>query len=248
MKSGTVKLKVPPFPITQDAPQKPFQTISLDLITDLPESQGYDCILTIVDHGCSKVAIFLPCHKNINAIGVAALYAEQVFPFYSIPQRIISDRDPRFTAQFTKELCLTLGINQNLSTAYHPQTNRQSEQVNQRVEQYLWIYGNEEKNNWVKLLPLAQYTHNTWINESTKAIPFKLLIGHTPTMEIQECGILVPEIEKRKAWLERGRLRAHTALRNAQTLLSTRMERKKGGQHYLGFKEGDRVWLEGTNL
>ena len=124
----------------------------------------------------------------------------------------------------------------------------QSERANQRVEQYLRIYGNKEKDNWVKLLPLAQYTHNIWMNESTKATPFELLIGHTPTMEVQETGVSVPEITRRKAWLERGRLRAHAVLQNAQKLLLMRTERKKGGRHYLGFKEGDRVWLKGTNL
>ena len=149
-----------------------------------------------------QAAVFLPCHKGVDAIGVAALYAEQVFPFYGVPQRVILDRDPHFTSRFAKELCLTLGINQNLSTAYHPQTDGQSERANQRVKQYLRIYGNEEKNDWVKLLPLAQYTHNMWMNESTKATPFELLIGHTPTMEVQETGISVPEIERRKAWLE----------------------------------------------
>ena len=248
MKPGTVRPKVPSFPITQDEPQKPFQTISLDLITDLLISQGYNCILTIVDHRCSKAAIFLPCHKNIDAIGVASLYTEWVFPFYGVPQRIISDRDPRFTAQFAKELCLTLGINQNLSTAYHPQMDGQSKRANQRVEQYLWIHGNEEKDDWVKLLPLAQYTHNTWINESTRTTLFELLISHTPMMEVQERGISVPEVEKRKAWLEWGRLQAHAALQNAQKLLTKWMERRKGERHYLGFKEGDHVWLEGTHL
>ena len=93
-----VKPKVPSFPIMQDEPQKPFQMISLDLITDLPVSQGYDYIVTVVDHGCSKVAIFLPCHKNINAIGVVSLYAEWILPFYGVPWKIISDRDPQFTA------------------------------------------------------------------------------------------------------------------------------------------------------
>ena len=78
----------------------------------------------------------------------------------------------------------------------------QSEQANQRVKQYLRIYGNEEQNDWVKLLPLAQYTHNAWVNESMKVTPFELLIGHTPMMEIQEHGISVPEIERQKVWLE----------------------------------------------
>lgn len=100
--------------------QNPFQTISLNLIIDLPLSQNYDSILTIIDHGCSKAAVFLSCNKMINAMGVAALYMEWVFPFYEAPRRVILDRDPQFTAYFAKKLCHVLGINQNLSTAYHP--------------------------------------------------------------------------------------------------------------------------------
>jgi hypothetical protein len=84
-----------------------------------------------VDHGCSKAAIFLPCCKTIDAVGVASLYAKRVFPFYGVSRKIISDQDPRFTAQFAKELCGTLKIDQNLSTAYHPQMDGQSERVNQ---------------------------------------------------------------------------------------------------------------------
>jgi transposase InsO family protein len=83
-----------------------------------------------------------------------------VFPYFGIPRRIISDRDPRFTAKFIAELCAILKIDQNLSTAYHPQMDGQSKRANQRVEQYLRIYSNDEKNDWVSLLPMAQYTHN----------------------------------------------------------------------------------------
>jgi hypothetical protein len=126
-------------PITHEQQQYPFQTIAMDLITDLPVSHGYDSILTIVDQGCTKAAVFLPCHKTMDAVGVASLYAQRVFPFYGVPRRVISDRDPRFTAQFVKELCRVLNISQNLSTAYHPQTDGQSKRANQRVEQYLSV-------------------------------------------------------------------------------------------------------------
>jgi transposase InsO family protein len=194
----------------------------MDLITDLPASRGYNSILTIVDHGCSKAAIFLPCHKAIDAIGVASLYAERVFPFYGIPKKIISDRDPQFMAQFAKELCGVLKIDQNLSTAYHPQTDGQSERANQRVEQYLRIYGNEEQNDWADLLPLAQFTHNTWPNESTGQTPFNLLIGHMPTLVIAEKDTTIFEITRRKEWLEQNRLRAQAALKNAQRMLVQR--------------------------
>ena len=78
-------------PIMHEQQQYPFQTIAMDLITDLPVSRGYDSILTIVNQGCTKAAVFLPCHKIINAVGVASLYAQRVFPFYGVPRRVISD-------------------------------------------------------------------------------------------------------------------------------------------------------------
>jgi hypothetical protein len=235
-------------PITSEQSLAPFHTIAMDLITDLPTSQGYDSILTIVNHGCSKVAIFLPCRKTINAVGVAALYAERVFPYYGVPRRIISDRDPRFTAQFAKEICTMLNISQNLSTAYHPQTDGQSERANQRVEQYLRIYGNSEQDNWAQLLPMAQFVHNTWMNESTGRTPFELLIGHTPTIQTKKETTALPEVERRKEWLEHNQLRAQAALKNTQRLLVKRSERKKGQRHYREFTKGGQVWLEGTNL
>jgi hypothetical protein len=151
-------------------------------------------------------------------------------------------------AKFITELCAILKIDQNLSTAYHPQTDRQSKRANQRVEQYLRIYGNNEKNDWASLLPMAQYTHNATQNESIQATPFKVLIGNTPTIQVTEKDLAVPEIARRKEWLGRGRLRAQVALRNAHQLLEKRMARRKGERHYLGHEEGDLVWLEGTNL
>ena len=130
-KPNTTRPKPPLMPIVATGVQAPFETISLDLITDLPISQGYDSILTVIDHGCSKAAIFLPCHKMIDATEVAVLYSAQIFPFYGVPRQIISDRDPWFTAQFIQQLCTILGISRNLSMAYHPQTDGQSERANQ---------------------------------------------------------------------------------------------------------------------
>ena len=78
--------------------------------------------------------------------------------------------------------------------AYHPQMDGQSEQANQRVEQYLQIYGNEEKNDWADLLPLAQFVHNSWRNESIGVTPFNLLIGHTPMIQVQGGEMSIPEL------------------------------------------------------
>jgi hypothetical protein len=72
----------------------PFQYVSMDLITDLPKSDGFDSILTIVDQGCSKAAKFIPCHKTIDRSGVALEYLKNLVPWFGIPKRIISDRDP----------------------------------------------------------------------------------------------------------------------------------------------------------
>ena len=117
--------------------QGPFQYVSMDLITDLPPSNKHDSILTIVDQGCSKAAKFLPCNKTIDGKGVAQLYFKHLFPWFGIPKRVISDRDPRFTSHFAKAVCKATGIQQNISTAFHPRTDGQTERMNQWVETYL---------------------------------------------------------------------------------------------------------------
>ena len=132
--------------------------------------------------------------------------------------------------------------------AYHLQTDGQSERANQRVEQYLWIYGNEEKNDWVNLLPLAKFVHNSRRNKSIGTTPFNLLIEHTPTIQVQRGEMSIPELMRQREWLEQGRLRAQATLRHSQQILVERTKRKKGERYYHSFKEGDQVWLEGTNL
>jgi Integrase zinc binding domain len=196
MKPNTVRPRVLLFPITSkgNTQSLPFQTVAWDLVTDLPQSGEFDSILTIMDHGSSKAALFFPCAKKIDAEGVATLYATKVFPHYGVPCQIISDRDPQFTADFAHAVCVQLNICQNISMAYHPQTDGQSECTNARMEQYLCIYRNAEQDNWVHLLPLAQYVHNSWTNVSMGYTPFKLLIGHTPMLTITHIETNVPEV------------------------------------------------------
>jgi hypothetical protein len=223
-------------------------TISLDLITDLPVSKGYDSVLTIVDHDCSKAAVFLPCQKTIDVEGIAQLYVQHVFPYFGHPQHVISDRDPRFTAQFTCQMSTLLGITQNISTAYHPQTDGQSERANQWVEQYLWIYGNSQQDNWANLLPLAQFVHNSWPNASTKRTLFELLFGVNPIIRITGGTTNVPELNKRQEWLKGAREHAQEAIKKAQEMWLKLRQRKKGQRQFRPFEKGEQVWLEGTNL
>jgi hypothetical protein len=86
-------MKVPLSPITPVHESLSFQTIALDFIVKLPISKGFDLILTITDHNCTKMAIFIPCNKSINAEGVADLYLHHVFPRFGLPRKVISDRD-----------------------------------------------------------------------------------------------------------------------------------------------------------
>jgi hypothetical protein len=160
-KVNTIQPKAPPFPITPVTEAMPFETVAIDLIMDLPESAGFDAIVTITDHDMMKAMVFIPCNKTINALNTTQLYTKHVFPYYGAPKKIISNRDPQFTAQLAKELCHLLDIRQNISTAYHPQTDRQSECSNQWLEQYVWIYTNYQQTDWSAWLPLAQYVHNS---------------------------------------------------------------------------------------
>ena len=134
----------------------------MDLITDLPKSQGFDSILTIVDQGCSKAAKFIPCTKMIDGTGVALKYLKHLIPWFGLPKRIILDCAPQFTSAFVKEMCKALGIQQNLSTAFHPCTDGQTEWMNAWIEQYLQPWTSGKPSAWSQLLPVAEFAHNSW--------------------------------------------------------------------------------------
>ena len=116
---------------------RPFQQLSVDLITDLPLSAGCDSLLVVVDHGLSKGVILTPCNKTIDAKEVAELFFKHVFLCFGLHDTLISDRGPQFTSTFTAKLARILGYDLKLSTTYHPQTDGETEWVNQEIEMYL---------------------------------------------------------------------------------------------------------------
>ena len=233
------KTKPPLFPIPSDTYDTPFTSIAMDFIVKLPLSESYDTILTITDT-FSKASIFIPCNESINAENMAKLYATYVLPHYRLPTRIITNRDPRFTSTFSRELCRTLGITQNISTAYHPQTDGQSERTNQWLEQYLRIFIDYHQQNWASLLPLAQYTLNAWPNATTKKAPFELIMGHIPRVHQSARPFKSPTVEARMQQMKQARQDAKEALKKAADLeVPTRFE---------PYQLGDKVWLEGRNL
>ncbi len=156
----THKKKTPLYRITTSEGTLPFQQIAMDLITGLPQQAGYNAILTIVDHGCSRAAIFLPCNDTITGPGIAQLYLDHVYRWFGLPSRMISDRDPRFMSHFGKALTTKLGILCNLSTAFHPQTDGLSERKNQWIEQYLQLVTFMDPKGWTNWLTLATAVHN----------------------------------------------------------------------------------------
>jgi RNase H-like domain found in reverse transcriptase/Reverse transcriptase (RNA-dependent DNA polymerase)/Integrase zinc binding domain len=184
-KNLTHCIKTPLFRIPSTIDAKPFSHIAMDLITGLPKSDGHDAILTIVDHRCSWGAIFLPYSTTITSARIAKLYLENVFRWFGLPQKIISDWDPRFMSHFGKSITKALGITQNLSTAFHPQTDGLSERKNQWIEQYLClICTNQDK--WAKWLPMAMAVHNNTRNSTTGFTPNTLLLGWEPPLALNQ--------------------------------------------------------------
>ena len=109
-------------PLAVESPL-PFSSISVDLITGLPDSHGYDSVMVVVDHGLMKGVIYCPCTKNINSEGVAQLFFTNVFPRFGLHSKVISNRGPQFASAFAWELAHLLHYDVTLSTAYHPQTD-----------------------------------------------------------------------------------------------------------------------------
>ena len=241
-KVNTHAIKAPLNPITPEKEALPFQTIALDFIVKLPMSGGYDSILTITDHDCTKMMITIPCNETISAEGVADLYLRQVFPRFGIPSKVISNRDPRFTSKFMKELCRLMGIKQNISTAYHPRTDGQSECSNQWLEQYLQFWVNYQQQDWHHYLPLAEFAHNSWPHEITKSTPFELMMGHNPRAEIIDTPSSMPTVALRIDLWKQARKRANQLIVQAQSRWRKARDKK------VEFKIGDKVWLEGRNL
>jgi hypothetical protein len=138
------------------AARKPWSSITWDHITDLPESLGQDVILVIVDR-FSKRAHFIPCRKDNNASYLAKLFFSHYVKLHGFPDQIISDRGTLFMSSFWRDVCASAGVERRFSTAYHPETDGQTERSNLTLEQYLRSYVNFQQDDWAELLPLAEF-------------------------------------------------------------------------------------------
>jgi len=129
--------------------------------------------MTVVD-AVSKRVYFIPTHMMVTAEGAAQLFLHYVWKFHGLPKRIVSDRGPQFVALFTKELYRLLGIRISSSTAWHPQTDGQTEHVNQELNQFLHLFVNGWQDDWYDLLPIAEFQHNNHVHSTTQQPLFLL--------------------------------------------------------------------------
>src|SRR6266481_2773770 len=155
----------------------------MDFIEGLPLSDNHDTILVIV---CclTKMALFIPTFRDIDAEDLAMIFLVHVFSKHGMPSDIVSDQGKHFISRFWRSLCQLLGVKANLSTAYHPKTDGQMEQVNQILEQYLCVYINYQQDDWVHLLPLAEFTYNNTQHSATGVHPFFANKGFHPKLEV----------------------------------------------------------------
>ncbi|KAJ3706667.1 hypothetical protein LUZ61_010372 [Rhynchospora tenuis] len=164
-----------PLPIPPEA----WNSIGMDFITGLPKSEGKEVLLIVVDR-LTKYGHFLPLAHPYSAATVAQVFLDNIYKLHGLPVSIVSNRDPVFTSQFWKELMRKLGMQLNMSTSYHPQTDGQVERVNQCVEAYLRSMVFQQQKKWVRWVPLAEYWYNTNFHSSLHTTPFKALYGYDP--------------------------------------------------------------------
>ena len=199
--------------------------------------------MVMVDHGLSKGGILTHCTKTIDAKGVDELFFKHVFLRFRLHDHLIFDRGPQFTSAFAAELACILGYDLQLSTVYHPQTNGETERVDQEVEMYLRMFCQGQSNKWSELIPMAEFTHNSATHSSMQKSPFSLILGYEPKDYPKIGQTFLPSLEDRLTLLEQARDEALAAHKKAQQSMKERITTK-----FTPWKVGDKVWLEGKNL
>ena len=160
-------------------PDRPWQHITMDFRSFPKDRRGHDAAFVVVDR-LSKRPISVPCHKTTSATEMAELFITHVYRHYGAPDSIVSDRGPQFISNFWSEFCRILGVKLKLSTANHPQTDGQTEIVNQHIAMRLRPFVNQYQDNWSELLPLMDFAAAVLPHETTKVSPFLVNCGYEP--------------------------------------------------------------------
>jgi deoxyuridine 5'-triphosphate nucleotidohydrolase len=164
-----------PIPI----PNQPFEVVTMDFISELPPSHGYNAIFVLVCK-LTKYAFFIPCSTRINEKKAAQLFFDKIVTHVGLPKQVISDRDTRWRNLFWKEVCESMGSRRALTTAHHPQADGQTEILNQTIEVAIRAFINKGRTNWASLLPYLAFAYNNTPHTATKYAPAYLLYGFHP--------------------------------------------------------------------
>lgn len=161
-------------------PSRRWEQVSLDFIVGLPLTpKGNDAILTLVD-SLSKMAHFVPTRSTATAEDTIELLADRLVRYHGLPRVLVSDRDVRFVSEIWRRFCEKFKIKQAMSSAWHPQTDGQTERVHRTLEQILRTYIQHDEAQWELLLPAVELAYNCTVHSSTGMTPFEVMIGENP--------------------------------------------------------------------
>jgi hypothetical protein len=239
-----------PLPI----PDRPWQQVSLDLITQLPRSKlGNDAIVVFVDK-LTKMVHYVATTTTVTAPQLSQLFMREVCRLHGVPESILSDRDPRFTAHFWRALWSQLGTKLMMSTAYHPQTDGQTERANRTLEEMLRHYVNWRQTDWDQHLSALEMSYNNAKQASSGFSPYYLNYGREISLPLDlalgDAHVNVapsnnPEAADRIAQLKKDIEHAKESIRQAQQRQSRYADAHRRD---VKFRIGDRVMLSTANL
>jgi RNase H-like domain found in reverse transcriptase/Reverse transcriptase (RNA-dependent DNA polymerase)/Integrase zinc binding domain/Retroviral aspartyl protease/Integrase core domain/Chromo (CHRromatin Organisation MOdifier) domain len=235
-----------PLPI----PERPWQQVSLDLITGLPRSKsGHDAIVVFVDK-LTKMVHYVATSTNVTAPKLSQLFMREVCRLHGVPESILSDRDPRFTAHFWRALWDQLGTKLTMSTAYHPQTDGQTERANRTLEEMLRSYVSFNQRDWDEHLSALEMAINSSKQASTGFSPFYLNYGQEVRMPLdaalQAARVCKnPEATERIQQLKRDLEKAKDGIRKAQVRQGHYADQHR---REVKFRVGDQVLLSTEHL
>lgn len=188
-----------PLPVPAGA----WQVVTLDFIEGLPRSHGFNCILVVVDK-FSKYAHFIALSHPFTSFDVATAYMRNIYKLHGLPRVLISDRDKIFTSKLWEHLFQKSGTELHLSSAYHPQSDGQTERVNQCLEMFLRCFVHAAPSKWESWLHLAEYWYNTCYHSALDKTPFQVLYGHSPSqLGITTESCMLPDLN---TWLQERQL------------------------------------------
>jgi len=228
-------------------PDAQWDTLSVDFVVELLESSRHNAVMMVVN-AVSKRVHFIPTHTTVTAEGAAWLFLHYVWKLHGLPKRVVSDCGPQFVALFTKELYRLLGIRISSSTAWYPQTDRQTERVNQELNQFLRLFINERQDDWYDLLSIAKFQHNNHIHSAMQQPPFLLDMGRIPRMgfELRQDPSSLETVNEFTKRMEAATEKAKSAICKVQKDITRYYNRRRSPAPV--FKPGDWVYLDASNI